>query len=594
MPQLSGRPLLTVAAVLCALSVSISCNTRDPESADLILLNGRVYTLAWPDPDPNGLPDDRAPFRDGQWRHDATAVAIRGDRIMWVGRDEDARAWRGASTQLIDLNGATVLPGLHDSHGHVGELGAAMSKVDLIGVRTPAEAIARVKRVADTLPPGAWILGQGWDEGAWVNRYRAAGLLTRAFPDHLVYLRGLHGFAGWANDSVLARAGITDSTADPVGGSILRTSDGVATGIVTQRAVALLDAVVPELTVEQAGAHLLSALDSLARAGYTMVHDAGVDALHLEAYMQLAERDALPIRVYAMLSARDTALARFWTSSGPDTSTARKLTVRSVKAYYDGALGSRGARLLEPYADLPGHLGVSGSGYGFDTSVVSAMMRAGFQASIHAIGDAGNRETIDLLEDVMRNASTTRLLRHRIEHAQVLTPTDARRISELELVASMQPPHAVEDKPWAAERLGPTRILGAYAWRTLRRAGASITFGSDFPGSGISPWYGFYAATTRQDTAAKAGDPLVPAERLTIEETIRAYSTWAAWATFNERSSGTIVAGRWADLTILDHDPFTTLPAREWLNAGVSYTIVGGRVIYAAPPPDTARAVTRR
>ncbi len=594
MTQLFGRPMLAAASVLAVLLASASCSTRDPESADLILLNGRVYTLSWPDPDPNGVPDDRAPFNDGQWRHDATAVAIRGDRIMWVGRDDGARAWRGANTRLIDLNGATVVPGLHDSHGHVGELGAAMYKVDLIGVRTPAEAIARVKRVADTLPAGSWILGQGWDEGAWASRYPPAGMLTRAFPDHLVYLRGLHGFAGWANDSVLTRAGINDSTPDPIGGTILRTPGGVATGVVTQRAVAWLDAVVPALTVEQAGVHLLQALDSLARAGYTMVHDAGVDGLHLEAYMALAERDALPIRVYAMLSARDTALARFWTNSGPDTSTARKLTVRSVKAYYDGALGSRGARLLEPYADSPGHLGVSGAGYGFDTSIVSAMMRSGFQASVHAIGDAGNRETIDFLSGVMREASTTRLLRHRIEHAQIITPTDVRRLSDLKLVASMQPPHAIEDKSWVTDRLGPTRILGAYAWRTLRRADARLAFGSDFPGSGISPWYGFYAATTRQDTSAKPGDALVPEEALTIEETVRAYSSWAAWATFNERSSGAIVAGRWADLTVLDTDPFTTQPSRAWLNSGVRYTIVGGRVVYSAPPADTARAVNAR
>jgi len=594
MPQFFSRSMLAIAAALGAMFAFASCNTRDPESADLILLNGRVFTMSWPDPDPNGIPSDRAPYRDGQWRHDATAVAIRGDRIMWVGRDDGARAWRGANTRLIDLNGAAVLPGLHDSHGHVGELGAAMFKVDLIGVRTPAEAIARVKRVADTLPPGSWILGQGWDEGAWANRYPSAGMLTRAFPDHLVYLRGLHGFAGWANDSVLARAGITDSTPDPIGGNILRTVSGVATGVVTQRAVALLDAAVPPLTVKQASNHLLRALDSLARAGYTMVHDAGVDGLHLDAYRQLAKRDSLPIRVYAMLSARDTALARFWTSSGPDTSTASKLTIRTVKAYYDGALGSRGARLLEAYADLPGHLGVSGSGYGFDTSVVAAMMRSGFQASIHAIGDAGNRETIDFLAAVMRDASSTRLLRHRIEHAQVLTPTDARRVADLKLVASMQPPHAIEDKPWAIDRLGPTRILGAYAWRTLRRAGASLTFGSDFPGSGISPWYGFYAATTRQDTAATPGDAFVPAERLTIEETVRGYSTWAAWATFNERSGGTIVVGKWADLTILNADPFTTLPSRQWLDHGVTFTIVGGRIVYSAPTTDTATSATAR
>ncbi len=591
MISLRSTPLKPLVIALALAGVALSCNTRDPESADLILLNGRVYTMSWPDPDGEGAPHTRAPFRDGQWRHDATAVAIRGDRIMWVGRDDDARAWRGAETEMIDLQGATVIPGLHDAHGHVGELGAAMSKVNLIGVRTPAQAIARVRAVADTAPPGSWILGQGWDEGAWVNRYPAAGMLSRAFPDHFVYLRGLHGFAAWANDSVLARAGINDSTPNPVGGVIQRAEDGAATGIVLNRAVALLDQVVPALNVDNARANLLRALDSLASAGYTMVHDAGVDGLHLEAYLQLAEQRALPIRVYAMLSARDTALARWWTSSGPDTSTSRHLTIRSVKAYYDGSLGSRGARLLEDYADLAGSRGVSGAGYGFDTAVVAGLMRAGFQASVHAIGDAGNRETIDFLERAMKSASSTRSLRHRIEHAQILTPVDVKRMAALGIVASMQPPHAVEDASWVEERLGPTRVLGAYAWRSLRRAGAHVTFGSDFPGSGISPWYGFYAAVTRRDTTENPGPALVPAERLTIEETIRAYSTWAAWATFNESSTGVIVAGRWADLTILNHDPFTSPPGTVWLDAGVRYTVVGGRIVHAreAAPDTTAR-----
>lgn len=582
------RTLLLAGTVLLTV---LGCNTRDPESADLILLNGRVYTMNWPDPGVDGDPHPRAPYRDGEWRPDATAIAVRGDRIMWVGRDEGARAWRGANTRLIDLHGATVVPGLHDSHGHVGELGAAMLKVNLKGVATPAEAIARVRLVSDTAPPGSWILGQGWDEGAWADRYPAAGMLTRAFPNHLVYLRSLHGFAGWANDSVLARAGINSRTADPVGGVIKRARDGTPTGIVLNRAVALLDAVVPPVDVAQTSIELTRALDSLARAGYTMVHDAGVDSVHLEAYLSLAERNALPIRVYAMLSARDTALARWWSNTGPDTSTARNLTIRSVKAYYDGSLGSRGARLLEDYADSAGHRGISGAGYGFDTAVVSAMMKAGFQAAVHAIGDAGNRETIDLLESVGADASETRAQRHRVEHAQVLTPVDARRMADLGLIASMQPPHAVEDAPWVEDRLGPTRVLGAYAWRTLRRAGARLTFGSDFPGSGFNPWYGLYAAVTRQDTTASPGPALVPAERLTVEEAVRAYSTWAAYATFNENSGGVIEAGRWADLTIFDLDPFTTEATPAWLGAGVRFTMVGGRLLYVrdSAPPPTAR-----
>jgi predicted amidohydrolase YtcJ len=586
---------LTVLA-RCALAGALltsACNTRDPESADLILHNGRVYTMSWPDPDPDGTPHNRAPVRDGEWRPDATAIAVRGDRIMWVGRDDGVMAWRGVNTRIVDLEGATVIPGLHDSHGHVGEFGAAIAKVNLVGVRTAAEAIARVRAVADTAPAGSWIVGQGWDDALFERRPPAAGALTRAFPDHLVYLRSLHGFGGWANDTVLALAGIvpvTDSTPALAVETIERTTSGIPTGLVKNRAVALLDAALPPLTVDDAARNIRQALDSLARAGYTMVHDAGVDALHLEAYLQLAAQNRLPVRVYAMLSARDTALARAWIGSGPDTSTGRRLTVRSVKAYYDGSLGVRGARLLADYADSAGYRGVSGDRYGFDTAIVAGLMRAGFQASIHAIGDAGNREVLDFLEAVMRGASATRSLRHRVEHAQVLTPVDAGRFAPLQVVASMQPPHAIEDAPWAEERLGPTRVLGAYAWRTLRRAGAPLAFGSDFPGSGISPWYGFYAAVTRQDTSARPGEPFVPDERLTIEETVRAYTTWAAWATFNERSAGVIVAGRWADLTVLDRDPFTTPASREWLDAGIRHTIVGGQIVHSAAPAPSVSA----
>ena len=579
-------PTLRWFCSLLALALVVGCNTRDPESADLILHNGRVYTLTWPDPDVEGTPHSRAPLRDGEWRPDATAIALRGDRIMWVGRDEGVMAWRGATTRIIDLRGATVLPGFHDAHGHVGEFGASLARVDLIGVRSAAEVIARVRAVADTAPVGSWILGQGWDEALFDARPPAAGALTRAFPEHLVYLRSLHGFGGWANDTVLALAGITDSTpeADPPGGTIYRTPAGAPTGRVKDRAVALLDGVVPALTVEGAQRNLLRALDSLARAGYTMVHDAGVDALHLEAYLQLAQQNRLPIRVYAMLSARDTALARLWTGTGPDTTTARHLTVRSVKAYYDGSLGVRGARLLADYADSAGHRGVDPTRYGFDTAVVAGLMRAGFQASIHAIGDAGNREVLDFLERVMRGNSATRSQRHRIEHAQVLTPVDAARFAALDVTASMQPPHAIEDAPWVEDRLGPTRVLGTYAWRTLRRAGAPLAFGSDFPGSGLSPWYGLYAAVTRQDTSSKPGPPFVPGERLTPEEAVRGYTSWAARAAFVERSSGRILASQWADLTVLDTDPFTTPPSRSWLEGRVRYTIVGGQIVYAAPP----------
>jgi predicted amidohydrolase YtcJ len=280
---------------------------------------------------------------------------------------------------------------------------------------------------------------------------------------------------------------------------------------------------------------------------------------------------------------RDEALARTWLERGPDQDADSMLVTRSVKAFYDGALGSRGARLLEDYSDMPGHRGVSGDEYGFNAELTRDLMVAGFQVGVHAIGDAGNRETLQFFESVASEYPATRLGRHRIEHAQVLHPADLPLPGIQQVILSMQPPHAMEDKAWAEARLGPQRIQGAYAWRTLRQRGAMVVFGADNPGSDHSIFYGLHSAVTRRDKQEEPVGGWYPGQAFNIDEALRAYTRWSAFAGFREGQTGVIAPGRWADLTVMDIDPFVLSEADPGgiLNGRVLMTVVGGELVYA-------------
>ncbi|MEZ5557499.1 MAG: amidohydrolase [Pseudomonadales bacterium] len=561
------------------------------DAADLVIVNGNVYTFTWAEPGLDGKPAPDAPVDGDGWHGDAEAVAIRDGRIVLVGDDAAARALIGPHTEVLDVAGATVLPGLIESHTHVFELGAKLSRVDLDGVATEAEAVARVAEAARNTAPGEWIVGQGWDEGAWANHYPDLRLLSEAVPDNPVFLRSLHGFAGWANRLALQRAGITADTEAPVGGEIRTFADGEPNGLLLNRAVPLLDNAIPPPTPEQRRVELLRALQQMASDGYVAVHEAGVVSADMAILEALEAEGALPVRVYAMLSVRDEPLAYQWLERGPDADTDSFLVTRAVKAYYDGALGSRGARLLEDYSDQPGHRGVSGSGYGFNQALTADLMRAGFQVAIHAIGDAGNREALDFIERVYASDPGTRQGRHRIEHAQVVHPEDMDRFAELDVIASMEPPHAVEDKTWAEQRLGPQRIRGAYAWRTLREHGARLTFNADNPGSDHSIFYGLHSAVTRQDKNLEPPGGWYPDQNMTMEEALRGYTVWSAYAAFMDGDTGVLAPGRWGDVTVLSIDPLRVAASDPGalLNGSVIATVVAGRLQYPAPPAQTAQ-----
>ena len=394
-------------------------------------------------------------------------------------------------------------------------------------------------------------------------------------------LKSLHGFAVWANRSALSRAGIDRDTPEPEGGRILRDDAGNPTGILIDRATNMLTAAIPETTDEQMKDFVLAGLEIMAQDGYVAVHQAGADTQVMRAFEELEAEDKLPIRVYAMISLRDEELCRQWIERGPHVD-GSMLTVRSVKAYYDAALGSRGARLLADYSDLPGHRGVSGSDYGFNQDLAAEIMQAGFQIGIHAIGDAGNQETLAFLESVIDASPETRALRHRIEHAQVIHPDDFARFAPAEIIAAMQPPHCVEDKTWAEDRLGPERVRGAYAWRTLRRAGVPLTFSADLAGSDHDIFYGLHSAVTRRDKDKEPPGGWYAEEAMTPEEALRGYTNWSAFAAGWEDRTGVLTPGMWADITVMDLDPLAVGESDpgSLLDGKILATIVGGTVVF--------------
>jgi predicted amidohydrolase YtcJ len=552
------------------------------DEADLILINGRVYTLDWDEPATDGTVAADAPHDDRGWQPDATAIVTQGGEIVFVGGSKEAMQHKGETTRVIDLAGATVLPGLVDSHTHVFELGALLERVNLIDVATEEEAVALVVERAKSVPKGEWIIGAGWDEGAWANRYPDKELLSELVPDHPVFLRSLHGFSGWTNQMALESLGITADTEVPTGGEMRLGADGQPNGLFLNRGIELLDNGVPASSREAMTQQLLKGLNQMAEDGYVGVHEAGIHSMGMSILEELEAANELPIRVYAMLSLRDEDLIRKWIAKGPDKDNDSMLVTRTVKAYYDGALGSRGARLLYDYSDKPGHRGISGDGYGFNQALNAEAMKAGFQVGIHAIGDAGNRESLDILEGVFREEPSTAKNRHRIEHAQIMHPDDLPRLGELGIIGSMEPPHAVEDKTWAEERLGPERILGAYAWRTLRETNARLTFNSDNPGSDHSIFYGMHSAVTRQDKNQEPEGGWYADQVMSSDETVRGYTIWSAYASFREDVTGIIEEGRWADLTIMDIDPFILADESpgDILNGRILMTIVNGNIVY--------------
>jgi predicted amidohydrolase YtcJ len=470
---------------------------------------------------------------------------------------------------------ATMLPGLTDAHGHLYGLGLSLDVVKLVDTKSYDEVIERVKERAAKTPAGEWIIGRGWDQNDWpVKEFPTKEALDAAISDHPVFLRRVDGHAALANSAALKAAGVTAATKDPEGGRVIRDASGAPTGVFVDAAMHLVEDVIPAPSAATRKARVLAAAQNIAANGLTEMHDAGIDAETIVAVRQLIDEKRFPIRVYAMLGDND-ALLKEWLSKGTLVDYGGRLTIRSIKLYADGALGSRGAALLAPYSDDPGNSGLMLARPEHMTDVATRARAKGFQVNTHAIGDRGVRNVIDSYSA----AGVTANDRFRVEHLQVISPPDIPRLVSHGIIASMQPTHATSDMPWAERRLGPDRIKGAYAWRTILNAGGRLALGSDFPVEDVNPFFGIYSAVTRQDHEGNPAGGWYPDQRLTLAEAIRGFTKDAAYAAFEETSRGTIEPGKLGDLTIVEGD-FLTIPAKDLWKAKVLATVVGGEMVY--------------
>jgi predicted amidohydrolase YtcJ len=504
------------------------------------------------------------------------AVYTSGGTIREVGPATELQQKYPRANVVAVIDG-TILPGLTDAHGHLYGLGLSLDVVDLTGTNSYDEVIARVKQRAATATPGQWIQGRGWDQNDWpVQEFPTFAALDAAVPDHPVLLKRVDGHATMASSAAMRAAGITAATRDPDGGRIVRDANGNPTGVFIDAAQPLVERAMPPVSAAQRKARVLASAQAIAANGLTEMHDAGIDGATIGVVQELIDEKRFPIRVYAMLSDDDALLAQ-WFRSGPLVDYGGRLTVRAVKLYADGALGSRGAALLAPYSDDPGNSGLMLATPQHVQDVATRGRAAGFQVNAHAIGDRGVRNVID----AYAKAGIAAKDRFRIEHLQVIALDDVPRLVQHGIIASMQPTHATSDMYWAEARLGEERAKGAYAWRTVLNAGGRLALGSDFPVEDVNPFFGILAAVTRQDQKGWPAGGWHPSENLTLAEAIRGFTSDAAYAAFEETTRGTIEPGKLADLTIVEGDLFAT-PANQLHKTKVRYTVVGGEVVYSS------------
>jgi predicted amidohydrolase YtcJ len=523
--------------------------------ADLVLTGGTIVTMEKSQPE-------------------AGALAVVGDRIAWIGDSKDAARWIGEGTTVIDLHGAFVFPGLIESHAHIVSLGGSRLKLDLVGTSDKRAVLEKVRAQAARTSKGEWILGRGWDQNDWPDKkFPSASDLDQVAPDNPVSLTRIDGHMLWVNSAAMKIAGIRPGIADPEGGKILRDDKGNPTGILLDLAGEIVDKKTGVLTAEQIARRTQIALEESARKGLTMVTDAGTEPETLAVWKDLAANDRLPVRIYSMIYVENPEqIDRL--DDGP-RSYGPWLDVRTVKLLIDGALGSRGAALLAPYSDDPKNTGLLLWKQSALRDVLRVAKQKGFQVGIHAIGDRANRIVLDEYEKLR-----VKDLRWRIEHAQVLSQQDIPRLSQLGVIASMQPTHATSDGPWATDRLGTERAKGAYAWRSLLKHHTLLAGGSDAPVEDINPLWGIYAAVTRRDHQGRLDWP-DDSQTVSREEALRMFTIDAAYAAFHEDQTGSLKAGKLADMIVVPENLLTCEP-KDLIDMKVFTTIVGGKVRYSA------------
>ena len=554
-------------------TVLFSCSQQTP--ADMIISGGTIYTSEASQPT-------------------VEAVAILGDSIIFAGSKADAENYKGGKTQMIDLQGKTMTAGFIEGHGHIMGLGYNEMNLDLMYVKSYDELVAKVKEAVDKAQPGQWIIGRGWHQDKWeikpkkmVKGFQTHQPLSEVSPNNPVFLSHASGHAGFANQKAMQIAGVNQLSVEQLSqdlhdsGEILKDENGNPTGIFNERAQGLIRKYVPENTPETDAQALDLAIKACHRNGITSFQDAGTSQNYIDLFKKFRAEGNLGIRLYTMLTGGDEELMKTWFNSGPEIDARGQLTIRSIKLHCDGALGSRGAWLLEPYTDRPDHYGHETYPMDLVYSISQKALQTGFQVCSHAIGDRANKEILDRYEKAFNESpDKAKNSRFRIEHAQHLHLDDIPRFGKLGVIPAMQAVHLSSDRPWAIDRLGEKRIVdGAYVWRKLLETGAVIVNGTDVPVEPINPIASFYASVTRKTLAGQPEGGYEADQKMTREEALKSYTLDAAFGAFEEKIKGSIKRGKLADFTVFNKD-IMKVTESELLTTTVAMTIVGGKVVY--------------
>jgi predicted amidohydrolase YtcJ len=561
------------SGALLAVLLIINLSAARAQPADTVLRNGKIVTM------------DRT-------KPSAEALAIQGDTILAVGSNQEVQGHIGKSTQVIDLAGKLAIPGFIEGHGHLTGLGSARMSLNLMTVNNWDQVVSMVAESVTRAQPGEWILGRGWHQEKWnkkpapsVEGFPTHESISKVSPDNPVLLTHASGHAAFANARALALAGINKNTPNPPGGEILRDTQGRPTGVLRETAAGLVSKALaearsrrsPEQIQAQARKEIELAIQECLAKGVTSFQDAGSSFATIDLLKKLAEEGRLGVRLWVMVRETNASLAENLARYRWINSAGKRLTVRAIKKSIDGALGPRGAWLLEPYSDLPSSTGLNTTPVGELAETARLAVENGFQLCVHAIGDRANRETLDVFERTFKSHPEKKDLRWRVEHAQHLAAADIARFGQLNVIASMQGIHCTSDAPYVLARLGENRTKqGAYVWQKLMKSGAVVVNGTDAPVEDVSPIASFYASVSRK---LNNGSVFFPDQRMSREQALQSYTLNAAYAAFEEDIKGSLSPGKLADITVLSKDIMSVsedeIPATE-----VLYTMVGGQVVY--------------
>jgi len=561
-------------SLIIVLSIFIYSCSEKKTPADLIIRGGTIYTV-----------EDSSPVVE--------AVAVTGDKIVYAGDLKNISKYEGENTQVIDLQGKTMTPGFIEGHGHFFGVGYFELDLDLMKAKNYDEIVEMVRIAAQNAQPGQWILGRGWHQDKWdklpadmVKGFQTHDKLSAVSPNNPVVLEHASGHAVQVNAKAMEIAGVNQlskenlNTVSQEGGEIIRDKNGNPTGIFNEMATSLIYKVMPASDDERDRQAIELATKACLRNGITSFHDAGVSRRNIQFLKQAREDGTLGVRLYLMLGGDDKVLVNEWLRNGPEIDSSGWVTIRSIKLYCDGALGSRGAWLLEPYTDRTDFFGMATISMDSVLATSRKALKAGFQVCSHAIGDRANREILDRYEIAFKENPEIKDHRFRIEHAQHIDPADIPRFGQLGVIPAMQGVHMSSDRPWAIDRLGEKRIKeGAYMWQSLLKSGAKIVNGTDVPVEPINPIASFFASVTRQTLQGQPEGGYEPEEKMTREQALKSYTIDAAYGAFEENIKGSIAPGKLADFTVFSKDIMTTSDD-QILSSEVSMTIVGGKVLY--------------